>query len=391
MKTTTLSLVLGVTVLMGCDGFGPRTGTTLMSDAGVMPMGDAGSMPRPRSDAGMELPREVDSGPPLGEVPSSGDPCDPDRDRGELYDCALEGCDSAYLVCASAGEWRCFPEAGTICVMPDPETDAGVPPVRTDAGSPVTETDAGVITTPDAGRAETCGADTVQICTRSCGVLGYRSCNTATGRYEGDCLELAGLACPATPTDAGTPDAGTDAGVDAGSDAGTDAGPSGPMHTVTLSFRVDSALLYSTSSQEMFEEMALRDATRADARPLACDSGSGLFTDTASVTWYRCIVTRRVGTELFFSGSFLTRYNADYGSRDRDNWSTMSAWNPGGSNCGDLAATRGVTWSIVEGAPGSTYAGAGRSLLPATGIPEIVQPRNITEAGYKVCRGRLLF
>jgi hypothetical protein len=87
----------------------------------------------------------------------------------------------------------------------------------------------------------------------------------------------------------------------------------------------------------------------------------------------------------------MTRYNADYGSPDRGVWSTMSSWNPGGSNCGDFAATRGVTWFIVEGAPGSTYSGAGRSFLPATGIPEIVQPRNITEDGRRVCRGRLLF
>lgn len=245
-----LMLVVVVMMVTGCSAFAgpPREEVPQMSDAATAAT-DGG--PALEVDSGhaapdsgtIEMPAEIDAGAPLGEVPTSGFQCDPDRDR-ETYDCALEGCDRAYLVCLGDSFWHCVPDTGALCELPHPETDAGVP--ASDAGSPVVDAgrdtgcDLGVDAGPvvvDAGRTDSCRLDIIEICVRdaACGALGYRLCNIASGNYDGECLHIAHQDCPVIVTDAGSPavDAGTDAGsppvVDAGSDAGrdlgTDAGP----------------------------------------------------------------------------------------------------------------------------------------------------------------------
>ncbi|MEK7473726.1 MAG: hypothetical protein AAB668_03320 [Patescibacteria group bacterium] len=256
MKKIEISLVAMVvaSIVIGCEGFGPPPGSE--SDAGVMP-DDDGARPRVETDGGMQMPPETDAGEPLGDVPSSGESCDPDRDV-ETYDCAREGCDRAYLVCLGNARWACVPDVGAICApTPRPETDAGTPSVGTDAGPLVTVTDAGSITSPsDAGPLDYCVPGSFVGCWLACGYPGHIDCNPATGRYDangGACRPFAGLECPAPRPDAGTPapidagtdsgpppvDAGHDAGSDAGSDAGTDAGTdAGPSWTPTGRLRV---------------------------------------------------------------------------------------------------------------------------------------------------------
>lgn len=139
--------------IVGCGSFGPPPDSFGATDAGVMPGDDAGERPRAEHDGGMQMPPEVDAGEPLGDVPASGSPCDPDRDR-ETYDCALAGCTNTLLVCLGDGRWRCVADQLSVCVpTPSPDTDAGTPaPVDagTDSGPPPVDagTDSG---TPDAG------------------------------------------------------------------------------------------------------------------------------------------------------------------------------------------------------------------------------------------------
>ncbi len=257
MRMNLMILAMMSACVMGCNGFGPAPGSMPATDAGVVPVGDGGVMPRPRTDSGMEMPREeVDAGSGV-DRPISGEECDPDRDL-DLFPCELVHCDSAYLVCLGDSTWQCVPSPGALCEMPRPETDAGMPSTETDAGSPVTGTDAGPAASADAGHAEACRADLVQICPiAGCVYPGFRVCNPASGAYEGECLPFSSSCSPMTGTDAGPPpavdagttapvdagspavDAGSDAGTDAGSDAGTDAGSdAGPTTAPTGYVRI---------------------------------------------------------------------------------------------------------------------------------------------------------
>ncbi|MCC6563952.1 hypothetical protein IT087_03595 [Candidatus Uhrbacteria bacterium] len=405
MNLMILACVVCMVVMTGCEGFGPAPGTAAMSDAGVMPVGDGGlERPRPTTDGGMEMPRETDSGTPLGDVPASGSACDPDRDH-ETYDCALEGCDRAYLVCLGNSRWRCVPDTGAICEMPRPETDAGVPSVETDAGSPAVGTDAG---TPavDAGSpaVDACRADTAQVCA-VCGGLGFRFCNPATGRYEGDCIAVpstcsstvdAGTVPVDAGTDAGPPpavdagsDAGTDAGSDAGTDAGSDAGPATATVTYEILFSVDASVITRPIRDlELLEETADEGATHAVAVPVTCLNGGGLgaMVTEGGRSYYRCDVARPNATRFGFVG----RINFTDGT----NWGTISGWNR--TDCNDVAGTTliepntaGVSWIIRRP--------SGASLLPSTGYPLAENYRHITEDDSTtrvtdvVCRHLLTF
>ncbi|MCK9361575.1 hypothetical protein M0Q28_05145 [Patescibacteria group bacterium] len=401
---TNLMILAVCAIVTGCDGFGPAPGTAMMSDAGVMPVGDGGpERPRPTTDGGMEMPRETDSGTPLGEVPVSGSACDPDRDR-ETYDCALEGCDRAYLVCLGNSRWRCVPDTGAICEMPRPETDAGVPSVETDAGSPAVGTDAGTPVVDAGSPAPACLADTVQFCPLAAdGCLRMRPCNPVTGTYDGECLTVF---CPSTGADAGTApvdagtdagpppvvDAGSDAGTDAGSDAGTDAGSdagTSALVTYEILFSVDSSVITRPIRDlELLEETADEGATHAVAVPVTCLNGGGLgaMVTEGGRSYYRCDVSRPAGARFAFVG----RINFTDGT----NWGTLSGWNR--TDCNDVAGTTliepntaGVSWIIRRP--------SGASLLPSTGYPLAENYRHITEDDATtrvvdvVCRHMLTF
>ncbi len=214
--------------------------------------------------------------------------------------------------------------------------------------------------------------------------------------YTGTCQLHPAAPCPVAGTDAGMPpadagvdagpmtsDAGVDAGTDAGSDAGTDAGSpdagSPATRTLEFMFHVEPAYLYSTSSMDFLEETAEAGATHAVAVPATCDA-AGLVTEGGR-TFFRCRMTRPVGAELFFAGRFRARASSVDGWSEGQTLATMSGW--GRRDCGSDSATAHVTWVIRDA--------AGRSLLNPDGLPDIVQPRGITEDGYPVCRGRVVF
>ncbi|MEI7511840.1 MAG: hypothetical protein WCK01_00045 [Candidatus Uhrbacteria bacterium] len=375
-----LAIVLAFvsSLVAGCGDFGgyPQV-APVTGDAGPAVFGDAGPTP-PTVDAGT-VP-QVDSGTPTPAVdsgitpsePTEGAACDSDIDFGLTIPCQHADCTGpADLLCAR-NVWTCFVRDSSTCTVPT-TPDAGAAAI--DAGT-------------DAGHTA-CAAGTVSVCELDCGHAGHIDCNASTGSYDGACLPYAGWECPAATVDAGI-DSGVDAGstsVDAGVDAyvpppAVDAGHSVAMRTLSFDFNVDAVLLYSPSSMDFLEETALSGATHADARPVTCESGSGVVA-VGGATWFRCILTRAVGTEFFFVGTFMTHASSTYGSSEAGVWASFSGWNPGGGSCGDLAATRGVAWAITET--------SGRSLLPASGIPEIVQPRGITEDGRRVCRGRMVF
>jgi hypothetical protein len=439
------------------------------ADAGLSPVvnSDSGEPMLPDADGGVRMPPLADAGSPLGDVPSVGSNCDPDREH-ESYDCAREGCDRAYLVCLRDARWSCVPDVGAVCRPVTNETDAGVraPPLA-DAGSPDIERDAG----PVVGD---CVPGTTDSCVLDCGVEGVRFClasatydtvcrETAAHRcpapehdagpqpivehdagttvdtvdagpaceagsfvgcwltclgydwpghidcdpgvgYFGSCQEFVGLECSSIfGTDAGTPpivehDAGTDSGtppvVDAGTDTGTiehdagspvvDAGTdSGPLpaetRTIEILFAVDTSVLQSTSSMDLLEEMAAMGATHAHAQPATCDV-VGIVTEGVR-QFFRCRMTRPVGAELFFTGRFHARASSIDGWSEGQTLATMSGW--GRRDCGPDAATAHVLWVIRDS--------VGRTLLNPDGLPDIVQPRGITEDGYPVCRGRVVF
>lgn len=391
---------------VGCAGFenDPESTPPVQSGndaaAAVPPvMGDAG-MPPP-----MEMPPMADAGAPLGVTPTAGSPCDSDRERA-TYDCALVGCSRAYLACLGA-QWRCVPDLGAVCLPP--ATDAGMP--MADAGSPAATPDSGVPASDsgvpasgsDAGPpAPRCVAGSFVGCFLTCGFPGHIDCDPATG-YVGACNAFAGLECPVAPgtdagvpasdagcdagvppaTDAGVPstDAGSDAGTDAGTDAGVDAGPPASTRRIEFLFRVDPTLLYSTSSMDFLEEMAASGATHADARSATCDAGTAGIVTEGGNTYFRCTMTRTVGTEFFFAGRFRTHASGVDGWAEGQTLATFSGW--GRRSCGSDAATAHVTWVIRDS--------AGRSLLNTDGLPDVVQPRGITEDTYPVCRGRIVF
>jgi len=270
--------VFAVVAMMGCSSFAgpPREDVVVgLADAAV-PATDGGpALPidsgHAALDAGtIEMPREIDAGPPLGEAPASGDQCDPDRSRGETYDCRLDGCDRAYLVCLGSGVWHCVPDTGAICV-PVPVTDAGTDagPAAVDAGSPAVDAghDAGPIAVDagpavmatDAGPMDFCVAGSFVGCWLSLGCPGHIDCNVANGRYDSACFPFAEFECLTATRDAGTDagpppvvDAGYDAGSDLGTDAGSDAGPAptpdaGSLYTPTdyLRMRIGAATTHA--------------------------------------------------------------------------------------------------------------------------------------------------
>jgi hypothetical protein len=165
-----------------------------------------------------------------------------------------------------------------------------------------------------------------------------------------------------------------DAGSDAGHDAGSDAG--GPTTTVDLAFTMDPAL-YVSGSMEIKEETAAAGATHANAVPLTC----GGATTSGGTVWYHCLVTRPVGSDLYFVGTFTAHYSRDLSWTEGQVLATASGW--GRSSCGDASVTRGITWALT--------AADGHSLLASSGLPETVQPRGITEDGYPVCRHHVVF
>ncbi|HVM90802.1 MAG TPA: hypothetical protein VMU11_02820 [Verrucomicrobiae bacterium] len=222
-----------------------------------------------------------------------------------------------------------------------------------------------------------CTADTYRACTLTCGRTGQIACNTATGLYDGACLPFAGYECPAPSADAG-PTGSSDAGVDAyvapATDAGSDAGVA--TTTVDLAFTMDPSL-YVAGSMAISEEMAATGATHANAVRLAC----GGATTTSGTVWYHCLVTRPVGSDLYFVGTFTAHYSRDLSWTEGQILATASGY--GRTTCGDGSVTRGIAWAIS--------AADGHSLLPSTGVPETVQPRGITEDGYPVCRHHIVF
>jgi len=310
------AFVLVSFVVAGCNGFGGYP-VAPQGDAGTDFVGDAGGNWRAPdaapsgSDAGTIV--RTDSGSTSAHV--EGAACDPDRDT-DVGTCTLSWCGNAYLVCAS-GTWQCFP-ADFSCHRPE-LTDAG-----TDAGS-----DAG----SDAGTL--CHDGDIQGCDRSdCGSgFAARGVQVCVSGSFGSCRAIPGVDCHYTGSDAGVDAAvSTDAGVDAYVAPGTDAG--GPTSTVDFAFTVASDLLSSSDTMAFREEVALSGAMHADTRALSC----GGVTSTSGTIWYHCLVTRPVGSDFYFAGSFGTRYSATYGSSDGGTFYTMSGW--GRSTCGDGAATR---------------------------------------------------
>jgi hypothetical protein len=423
-------MILMCAIVAGCAGFdpAPENVPSMMSDA-AMPATDAATTDsgHAHSDGGMEMPREVDSGMPIGDRPESGDLCDYGRDAEIYPGCALDGCDHAYLVCLPTGAWRCVPDTGALCEMPHPETDAGMP--ATDAGSPAVDAghdagtrdagtdagtrdaghDAGPVVVVDAGRTDSCRPEIVAICLRdpACGALGYRLCNTTSGIYDGECLHFVGQDCPAPVTDAGTPavdagprdagrdlgtdagprDAGTDAGRDLGTDAGpppvVDAGTDAGSSTLTLEilFGVDAtALPRPVAELSLREEIATASSTRSELQLLDCDPATRGMVTESGLSYYRCRVTRSVDASL----SFVGRIDFTDGSV----WHSVSGW--GRTNCDNPAtpdriesATPGMRWIV------RTLAGASR--LPPSGIPTVAPLYSITEDTFPVCRHSLTF
>ncbi len=426
-------MILMCSIVAGCAGFdpAPENVPSMMSDA-AMPATDGATTDsgHAHSDGGMEMPREVDSGMPIGDVPASGDPCDPDRDR-ETYDCALAGCDRAYLVCLGSGAWRCVPDTGAVCMTVVPETDAGMP--AADAGSPAVDaghdagtrdagtdagprdlgvdagrdlgTDAGPPPVVDAGPIDFCVAGSFVGCWLSCGYPGHIDCNVANGRYDSACYPFAGLECPTATRDAGTDagprdagrdlgtdagpvvvDAGTDAGRDLGTDAGpavVDAGTDAGSSTLTLEilFGVDAtALPRPVAELSLREEIATASSTRSELQLLDCDPATRGMVTESGLSYYRCRVTRSVDASL----SFVGRIDFTDGSV----WHSVSGW--GRTNCDNPAtpdriesATPGMRWIV------RTLAGASR--LPPSGIPTVAPLYSITEDSYPVCRHSLTF
>ena len=368
--------------LIGCDGFGPPPALSTGTDAGVTYVGDAVSDPRTGSDSGT-TPR-VDAGSPRVEVdsgssvtvPVTGGPCDPDIDVPVR--CSHATCSEAFMVC-DMGVWSgCLPALAECYARPDAGSDAG-----TDAGPP------------------DCASRPVIACESPCGHSGVRVC--AAGVY-GACLydpsrETCGVDAGASldagvPVDAYVapdaymaPDAYVPPGSDAGTDAGSDAGPAASTHTVDFLFTVSDAMLQSTSSMVFFQEMATNPSThaRAVAPDPACESGSGLVV-RSGVTYLLCRLTRPVGTDFYYTGSFTRR---DGSASGVPFYATFSAWNNPARTCGDAAATTGVAWRVEE-VRGVTVP-AGTNYLSASALPEIVQAPGVTEDGLPVCRGRFRF